>query len=452
MVKCTLQCINQIVAARLHAIDATSARRLPPQDEDVIEFIVKCPLPELQDLLNPELLDKALSEMDTDDDGTISKDEWTEAVGKSLTKLLDERQKDRDADNEFAIDFQTKAREVFEMIDADDSWTLDKEELMAGINQKRVSRFLISCGNEHLQYLCVPARLGPMLWELDTSKDGIISLDEWDSAIAIALDKKLEQRAAARNRDKKVAADQRLAEAFDMNADSLEAVRDRKLAEAEGRIDEDGNIISQEEMDRRAEEAEIARLKAIPRQRWGMPLSNRSSLLCAIVPRLCESTYYTRPRPPRSCRPRSAGRRAPAARGRWSTARSPSRRTRRRGRAGRRPARRRRPRRSPKRRDTARAARRRRGQKRRGERAGDVAARPRARPRPGRGRPAPRRPPPPRRRGPIGPSRATRPRRRRRAFAAIESRGNDLPPRRREQGRRRERREAARRARDAHAP
>ena len=59
-------------------VDANS----PPQDEDVIEFIVKCPLPELQDLLNPELLDKALSEMDTDDDGTISKDEWTEAVGK----------------------------------------------------------------------------------------------------------------------------------------------------------------------------------------------------------------------------------------------------------------------------------------------------------------------------------------------------------------------------------
>ena len=77
---------------------------------------------------------------------------------------------------------------------------------MAGINQKRVQRFLISCGNEHLQYLCVPARLGPMMWELDTSKDGIISLDEWDSAIAIALDKKLEQRAAARSRDKKVAA------------------------------------------------------------------------------------------------------------------------------------------------------------------------------------------------------------------------------------------------------
>ena len=94
-----------------------SRRELPPQDEDVIEFIVKCPLPELQDLLNPELLDKALTEMDTDDDGTISKDEWTDAVGSALSKLLDERQKDRDADNEFAIDFQTKAREVFEMID-----------------------------------------------------------------------------------------------------------------------------------------------------------------------------------------------------------------------------------------------------------------------------------------------------------------------------------------------
>ena len=51
------------------------------EDEDVIEFVVKCPLPELQDLLNPKLLDKALSEMDTDDDGSISKDEWTDAVG-----------------------------------------------------------------------------------------------------------------------------------------------------------------------------------------------------------------------------------------------------------------------------------------------------------------------------------------------------------------------------------
>ena len=30
-------------------------------------------------------------------------------------------------------------------------------------------------------------------------------------------------------------------------------------------------------------EAEIARLRAIPRNAWGMPLSNRSSLLCAIM-------------------------------------------------------------------------------------------------------------------------------------------------------------------------
>ena len=65
---------------------------------------------------------------------------------------------------------------------------------------------------------------------------------------------------------------------------TLDLVDDlRKLAELEGRIDEDGNIISQEEMDRRAEEAELARLRAIPRNAWGMPLSNRSSLLCAIM-------------------------------------------------------------------------------------------------------------------------------------------------------------------------
>ena len=36
-------------------------------------------------------------------------------------------------------------------------------------------------------------------------------------------------------------------------------------------------------MDRRAEEAELERLRNIPRNAWGMPLSNRSSLLCAIM-------------------------------------------------------------------------------------------------------------------------------------------------------------------------
>ena len=32
-----------------------------------------------------------------------------------------------------------------------------------------------------------------------------------------------------------------------------------------------------------ARRGEIARLRAIPRNAWGMPLSNRSSLLCAIT-------------------------------------------------------------------------------------------------------------------------------------------------------------------------
>ena len=48
-------------------------------------------------------------------------------------------------------------------------------------------------------------------------------------------------------------------------------------------LDTNGNTISQEEMDRRAEEAELERLRNIPRNAWGMPLSNRSSLLCAIM-------------------------------------------------------------------------------------------------------------------------------------------------------------------------
>ena len=253
------------------------------EDEDVIEFIVRCPLPELQDLLNPETLEKSLVTMDEDDDGSISKDEWTEVMSKALNKLLDERQKERDEDNEFAMDFQSKAREVFCMIDADESWTLDKEELIVGIGQKRVSRFLIACGNEHLQYLCVPARLGHTLFELDADHSGEISLEEWDMAIAIALDKKLEQRAARRRRDLQVAANARLEEAFDLNAETLDAVRDLKLAQEEGRVDADGNILTAEDMERIALEAEMARLAAIPRNAWGMPLSSRSSMICAIM-------------------------------------------------------------------------------------------------------------------------------------------------------------------------
>ena len=67
-----------------------------------------------------------------------------------------------------------------------------------------------------------------------------------------------------------------------------------------------------------------------------------------------------------------------------------------------------------------RATRRARGRRRR--------PRPRARPRPGRGRPAPRRPPPPPRRGPTGPSRATRPRRRRRGGLSPRSNRAAIEP------------------------
>ena len=39
VVKCTLQCINQIVAARLHAIDATSARRRAPGGLSMLDSV-----------------------------------------------------------------------------------------------------------------------------------------------------------------------------------------------------------------------------------------------------------------------------------------------------------------------------------------------------------------------------------------------------------------------------
>ncbi len=70
---------------------------------------------------------------------------------------------------------------------------------------QEVINFLVNCGNKNLQYLLVPNRLQAALAAMDTDHDGHIDLCEWETCIEIALQNKLEQRAAAREAQAKAA-------------------------------------------------------------------------------------------------------------------------------------------------------------------------------------------------------------------------------------------------------
>ena len=91
-----------------------------------------------------------------------------EAINRGLAKRLDQLANERERrekaaraeDENFSVEFLSAARKVFEMIDVDESGTLEKEEVVVAIRgNKKVINFLVNCGNKNLQYLLVPARL-----------------------------------------------------------------------------------------------------------------------------------------------------------------------------------------------------------------------------------------------------------------------------------------------------
>ena len=105
-------------------------------------------------------------------------------LAKRLEQLADERERRQRAaeraDAEFTLEFLNAAREVFQMIDKDDSGTLDKAEIVDAVkNNDEVIKFLSNCGNENLQSLLVPSRLEHALNCLDTDSDGEITAPEW---------------------------------------------------------------------------------------------------------------------------------------------------------------------------------------------------------------------------------------------------------------------------------
>ena len=110
------------------------------------------------------------------------------AINKGLAKRLEQLAIERERreraalrdDAEFSTEFLNAARRCFEMIDKDDSGTLEKQEVIDAVGaDKKVINFLVNCGEPNLQYLLVPARLESALQQLDTDRDGHIDAQEW---------------------------------------------------------------------------------------------------------------------------------------------------------------------------------------------------------------------------------------------------------------------------------
>ena len=124
--------------------------RAVKEDKKVIDFLKNCGEENLQFLLHPPRLDKALDALDTDKSGELDIEECTarrlfvsarfalltvvchtgeaainRGLAKRLEQLADERERRQRAaeraDAEFTLEFLNAAREVFQMIDKDDS-------------------------------------------------------------------------------------------------------------------------------------------------------------------------------------------------------------------------------------------------------------------------------------------------------------------------------------------
>ena len=91
-----------------------------------------------------------------------------EAIQRGLKRRLEQLSEERErraraaaaADEDFSAEFLTMARQVFDMIDVDESGYLDKDEIIDAVKaNKKVINFLQTCGNQNLMYLLEPARL-----------------------------------------------------------------------------------------------------------------------------------------------------------------------------------------------------------------------------------------------------------------------------------------------------
>ncbi|KAH8092911.1 hypothetical protein JL720_5079 [Aureococcus anophagefferens] len=104
------------------------------EDKDVVKFLKTCGEENLQFLLFPARLEKALQVLDTSNDGELDVNEWEDAIQRGLAKRLDDLANERERreraaqaeDEAFSVEFLSAARQVFDMIDVDQSGSLDK--------------------------------------------------------------------------------------------------------------------------------------------------------------------------------------------------------------------------------------------------------------------------------------------------------------------------------------
>ena len=176
-------------------------------DKEVIDFLKDCGEENLQFLLEPKRLDRALNALDTSQDGEVDVDEWEEAIQRGLKVRLAQLAEDRERreraaaaeDGAFTAEFMAAARKVFDLIDTDASGLLDHDEIKTGVtSNQEVIAFVKDCGNQNLQDLLVPEKIEKSIKTLDTSGDGLIDAFEWEAIIEKALAAKLDERAKAR--------------------------------------------------------------------------------------------------------------------------------------------------------------------------------------------------------------------------------------------------------------